>query len=599
MVGSMSISTERHTLADYVAIAISPALIMALVGSLVFFLVEVLLGPHYPGQLLWILFFAVFGAVLVSRISMSTDISDRAGIYAVILGVLVWVALQVYVKYPSESRLAGFDWLVNTVLIAITWWSAHRLTRDSTLIDDNVDASGAGLLQVAGLEKDVANTPGGIDDEERKQRKRDPGGLDGWFARLKRYREHVSKRPHAPGVWVVYFSLAALPLFGIGQSLIPPEDVERRRYAFWLMGVYVASGLGLLLTTSFLNLRRYLRQRNLQMPIAMTGAWLTGGVLIIVALLTVGALIPRPSPEYALVDLGAMVGTKEREGSRNAQGRGWATKKGDAAEGSKQPGTDKSGKNAGKSTANDKAKDGAKGKKGKEDGSGGKDQGEGRGEGKGDKKQPNGEPQERDEAEEPPEAPSNPLPEAGKFLVTLLKWIVLGAVALVIAFFAGRALLRFLANFTNWARRLLDSFQGLWNRLLNWWQGQLPEAVLDTPEAAEPPPPFATFRDPFASGEAEQMSTAELVRYSYDAMEAWAHDRDSARQTGETPLEFVERLTMDFPALDAAGQELARVYVGLAYARKNPGPEQRERLRSFWRLLVDMVERPMSAGVMS
>src|SRR5580704_2154326 len=134
MVGSMSISTERHTLADYVAIAISPALIMTLVGSLVFFLVEVLLGPHYPGQLLWILFFAVFGAVLVSRISMSTDISDRATVYALVLGVLVWIALQVYVKYPAESRLATFDWLVNMVLIAIVWWSAHCLTRDSTLI---------------------------------------------------------------------------------------------------------------------------------------------------------------------------------------------------------------------------------------------------------------------------------------------------------------------------------------------------------------------------------------------------------------------------------------------------------------------------------
>ena len=30
------------------------------------------------------------------------------------------------------------------------------------------------------------------------------------------------------------------------------------------MGIYVASGLGLLLTTSFLGLRRYLRQRKLQ-----------------------------------------------------------------------------------------------------------------------------------------------------------------------------------------------------------------------------------------------------------------------------------------------------------------------------------------------
>jgi hypothetical protein len=591
----MSISTERHTLADYVAIAISPALIVALVGSLVYFLVEVLLGPHYPGQLLWILFFAVFGAVLVSRISMSTDIADRAGLYAFVLGILIWVALMVYVKYPPESRLASFGWLVNIVLIAIVWWSAHRLTRDSTLIDDNADASGAGLLQVAGLEKTPDQKPAPVDAEERKERKRDPAGLDGWVARFNRYRQQASQRPHAPGVWVVYFSLAALPLFGVGQSLIPPADVERRRYAFWLMSVYVASGLGLLLTTSFLNLRRYLRQRNLQMPIAMTGAWLTGGVLIIAVLLVGGALIPRPSPEYALVDLGAIVESKEREGSKSAQGKGWATEKGDAAQGQKEGGTEKGGKNADKSKSTGKAKDGGKGKKGgKDSGKGGQKKGEG--DGKGDDKQGDGGQQEQDAAEEEPESPSNPLPEVGKFIVTLLKWIVIAAVVLVIAFFGGRALLRFLANFTHWARRMLDGFQAFWNRLLNWWQGELPEAILDTPEAAEPPRPFATFRDPFATGEADGMSPAELVRYSYEALEAWAHERDLGRQTGETPLEFAERLAQDFPGLDRPGLELANLYVALAYARKGPTPKQADELRHFWRLLVDLVERPMSAG---
>ena len=70
----------------------------------------------------------------------------------------------------------------------------------------------------------------------------------------------------------------------------------------------------------------------------------------------------------------------------------------------------------------------------------------------------------------------------------------------------------------------------------------LPEAVLDTPESAEPPRPFVTFRDPFATGEADGMSPAELVRYSFDAMNAWAFERGHGRRPGETPLEFAERL---------------------------------------------------------
>src|SRR5580704_12081358 len=205
MVGSMSISTERHTLADYVAIAISPALIMALVGSLVFFLVEVLLGPHYPGQLLWLLFFAVCGAVLVSRISMTSEIANRAGLYGLVLGFLVWLSLQRFVKYPPASAWADFDWLVNAILIVIIWGSAHRLTRDSTLIDDAVDASGTGLLQEAGLDKNAEAPLAPEPEAKSPRRQRERGGFAGWVERYQRYRERTANRPHAPGVWVVYF----------------------------------------------------------------------------------------------------------------------------------------------------------------------------------------------------------------------------------------------------------------------------------------------------------------------------------------------------------------------------------------------------------
>jgi hypothetical protein len=599
----MANTDDEKTLADYVAIAISPALVMMLVGSLVFFLVEVLLGPRYPGQLLWILFFFVFAIVLVARISMSSDIADRAGAYGLVLAVLVWAALMIYVAYPSTSGLAHFAWLVNGVLVIITWWSSHRLTVDSTLIDDK-DASGAGLLQEAGLDNPA--TPGTTPEEPTKKRKREPGGLAGWLQRFVKYRQEAAKRPHAPGVWVVYFSLAALPLFGLGQSLIPAEALERRRYAFWLMTMYVASGLGLLLTTSFLNLRRYLRQRNLKMPMAMTGAWLTGGILIIAVLLVLGALIPRPHSEYPIVDLRGSANAKEREGSQNAQGKGWGKEKGDAAAGPK----DGAGKTKGKTK---KGGEPGGGKKGSKDGGGGEgkdpsDKGAGKNgeaaqgfpavdwEGDG------GEGDGGEQGDTPPSSsPSTPpklLPEVSESLMTLLKWIVGGLVVLVIVFVLLRALLRFLANFTHWAKRLLASLQRFWDGLFGWWRhGRLPEAALDEPESAAPPAPFASFRDPFLTGAAERMSPAELVRYSFDALLAWAAERGLERRPGETPLEFVERVTLDFPALERTAQEVVNLYLALAYARRVPAAERLEGLRKFWRLLTDLVERPMSAAV--
>ena len=85
-------------------------------------------------------------------------------------------------------------------------------------------------------------------------------------------------------------SLAALPVFGLGQSLIPAEDEERRRAAFRYMAVYVASGLGLLVTTTLLGLRKYLRDRGANIPAKMTAGWLGIGAAIIVVFVAVAPL---------------------------------------------------------------------------------------------------------------------------------------------------------------------------------------------------------------------------------------------------------------------------------------------------------------------
>src|SRR5690606_9257685 len=97
--------------------------------------------------------------------------------------------------------------------------------------------------------------------------------------------------PHTPGLWVLYFSLAALPLFGLGQSWIPVTDGDRRQFAFKLLAVYVAAGLSLLVTTSFLGLRRYLRQRNVEMPAPMAVTWVSLGAVLIFVVMFAAALL--------------------------------------------------------------------------------------------------------------------------------------------------------------------------------------------------------------------------------------------------------------------------------------------------------------------
>jgi hypothetical protein len=654
----MAANRDEMTLADYVAIALSPFLIMALVGSLVFLLLEVLYQGQYQARLQWILFFFVFGAVLVSRISMTNGISERAGIYGLILGALTWFALAQFVEYPPDAPLSDVGWLINLGLILIIWWSAHRLTWDCTLIDDSVDASGVGLLDAAGLDANASadELPAEEGKRKKKRKAKEATGLIGWWERYLSYRAEMNKRPHTPGVWVVYFSLAALPIFGIGQSLIPPSAADRRQYVFWLMVIYVASGLGLLLATSFLGLRRYLRQKKLQMPIAATSVWLMIGGTLIAVLLFLGALLPRPNAEYRMLPEW-LAGSPERDASNWAmmggkagkgKGREISEKSEEGKDGSssgKDKGQGKDGKGQGKSGGGkgkdkgsgqgkekgqsggdkqgdksqggdkqgDKSQGGdAKGDKssgGKGEKSGeksGRDGGKGKqGQGKsGEKKEGDGSKKDGQQAQQQQPQQRQP-PQSGTWrlqlptwLTTLLKWVVGIIVGLLVLFVLLRALLKFLANFTDWAKNLLAGLRSFWDNLWGLFPGGRKKRERgEKEEAARRELPFAFFRDPFLSGEAAGHSPEELVRYTFDALEAWARERHLARREGETPLEFAERVGDEVPALEGDLLRLAEFYVRVVYARVKLPEGTREPLRRFWQLLRAVVERPMSASV--
>ena len=56
------LTQPRKTLADYLVIGISPALIMLLVGSLCFFLIEVFYRGEAVDSVRWVMFWFVFSA---------------------------------------------------------------------------------------------------------------------------------------------------------------------------------------------------------------------------------------------------------------------------------------------------------------------------------------------------------------------------------------------------------------------------------------------------------------------------------------------------------------------------------------------------------
>src|SRR5439155_5647819 len=107
-----------------------------------------------------------------------------------------------------------------------------------------------------------------------------------------------------------------------------------------------------------------------------------------------------------------------------------------------------------------------------------------------------------------------------------LKWIVFAVIAVLVVVALLRGGLGWLANFTDWARRLLEAWRRFWASLFGGSRKTSQEG--EEEEVGEPTErsvPFSAFANPFENGRAERMTPRQLVRYSFEALEAWARER--------------------------------------------------------------------------
>ena len=615
----MASEREPPTAADYAVTALSPALVMLMVGSLVFFLVEVLYAGRYSGRLLYTLFFFVGAAVLVARIAIQVD-AGRATLYGVVLAVVTYLALLAYVEYPA-GWLKSWGWLVNLGLLALVWWSAHKLTWDCTHIDEKAESSGRGLLSAAGLDADESGDSGqktakvnpdreggggpqpkASGKSKRKKKPKHDSRVWDWLEKYKSHKDAQRKGGHTPGVWVLYFALAALPLFALGQSLIDANDEDRRRNSFLQMTVYIGSALGLLVTTSLLGVRRYLRQRKAKVPGAMTASWLGLGGLLIAVFLVVGAFLPRPHSEVPWFGI-ERAGAAKRNASKHAQ-LGDSAGDGEGRGGNKSKAGDGGASGKGDKSGGAKGQDGKGGSGKKNDQPGGNQKGKGQGgsnEGKKDQgsRDPEGSASDPDAQDDEKNADgsdrdassasnSPQLNGALAKIAGVLKWIVFAIVAVIVIFALLFGVLKYLAPFTDWARRWLEGIRAWWANLFGKAsrERQRPEQSDAKPLVPVRPPPFSEYSNPFADGTSDRRDPAELIAYTFEASDAWAWDRNVGRDPAETPLEFAHRVGEVFPDHADPFARLANLYTRMAYSALPLPDEALAVLEDIWEQMV-------------
>ncbi|MFM8572202.1 MAG: hypothetical protein ACKOAU_11445, partial [Pirellula sp.] len=187
---------------DYALAALAPILIILMIGSLVYFLITTLYQGDFHIRLMWILGLFTMASVLITRIAIEQSRAQSLTYLGVLSAATLFVAPRFFVL---EGLLAPWSIPILIGFLALIVFLADRITMDCTSVDDAQDTHGYGLLQSLGIFKrsDISESSASTPGSSGKQ------------------------RSHNPGVWILYFALLALPVFGLGQFFLPNDRTQR------------------------------------------------------------------------------------------------------------------------------------------------------------------------------------------------------------------------------------------------------------------------------------------------------------------------------------------------------------------------------------
>ncbi len=290
-----------------------PALTILTVSSIAWFLVEVSYSGPLVDRCKWIFALFCFAAVLISRISIEEGFERASG-----YGFLLAVATLLVTSRFMQGNVIGL-----ALILAFVWWCAGRLTWDCTFIDKSRDATGQGMIDLA-----IDRVTGNRDRSERDAPVIPPASAD---PRIQSSPETVwqkfkriffrRRQANTPGLWAFYFLIGGLPLFGLGQLLMPINDAAGHRAVAGHFFVYITSLLGLLMLSSITGLHRYLARNNADVPERVARRWIVSGTILAISIAAMAWLLPRPTPGFSLAGLIPRLTSQNLAPSRNSAGR--------------------------------------------------------------------------------------------------------------------------------------------------------------------------------------------------------------------------------------------------------------------------------------
>ena len=148
------------------------------------------------------------------------------------------------------------------------------------------------------------------------------------------------------------------------------------------------------------------------------------------------------------------------------------------------------------------------------------------------------------------------------WIVQVLFWVV---VAIAILYFAWRYRKELYESWLNFLEDLRNFWASLFGKKTRKHDGDRRDAKPTGP--TERAVPFSDFSNPFTGGQASSMSQAQLIKYTFEALDAWGRERGITRGEDETPHEFAIALTGLDKSIARQAKILADHYCAMAFSQ--------------------------------
>lgn len=262
-----------------------PGAIIAMVASLLFFLVDVRsVFLPFGGTLKWVGFCFVVATVLIERYGRVSGSEEGKGLYTALLGVAMLIVLGVQ---PWERRSTGIvDFAVNVAIVLAVWRFATRLTASlSREGEERPEKKGLRLYGVERLkheawEREQDDARLAVKRQQREAAKRAAKGRGGADA-------HGN-----PSAAVARLAAAALAVFALAEPVLlaaPPAAGER---ALAATAVFLLAAGVVLAAGSAVGTLRHARRLGGRVSEGLVASRVALGGFVMVVLLALALAVP-------------------------------------------------------------------------------------------------------------------------------------------------------------------------------------------------------------------------------------------------------------------------------------------------------------------